>query len=215
MFASASFRIRPEAGPALRRPSPKLVPLFLTALISACVTPKSLELPELSDWENRQDVLVGVDEWEFAGRIGVSAGDEGFNGQLRWRQDGVVFRARINGPLGVGTVFINGDRRKITVTDRNGAVTELHDAEVELRQMYGWTIPVTSLRFWALGIPDPASLAETEFGEDGQLSKLRQQNWEVDITQYREGGGQLMPRRLTAVNDDVKVRLVIDNWVFR
>ncbi len=215
MFASASFRIRPEAGPALRRLSPKQALLFLTALISACVTPKGLELPELSDWENRQGVLVGVDEWEFAGRIGVSAGDEGFNGQLRWRQDGVVFRARINGPLGVGTVFINGDHRKMTVTDRNGAVTELHDAEAELRQMFGWTIPVTSLRFWALGIPDPASPAETEFGEDGQLSKLRQQNWEVDITQYREGGGQLMPRRLTAVNDDVKVRLVIDNWTFR
>ena len=166
MFASASFRIRPEAGPALRRPSPKLVPLFLTALISACVTPKSLELPELSDWENRQDVLVGVDEWEFAGRIGVSAGDEGFNGQLRWRQDGVVFRARINGPLGIGTVFINGDRRKITVTDRNGAVTELHDAEVELRQMYGWTIPVTSLRSgrWEYPIrpaPQKQSLART------------------------------------------------------
>lgn len=209
------FRIRPEAVPALRRPSPKLVPLFLTVLISACVTPKSLELPDLSDWESRQKILVGVDEWEFAGRIGVSAGDEGFNGQLRWRQDGVVFRARINGPLGVGTVFINGDRREITVTDRNGVVTELHDAEVELRQMYGWTIPVASLRFWALGIPDPASPAETEFGEDGQLSKLRQQNWEVDITQYAEAGGQLLPRRLTAVNDDVKIRLVIDSWTFR
>ena len=199
----------------MRRPSPKLVPLFLTVLISACVTPKSLELPDLSDWESRQKILVGVDEWEFAGRIGVSAGEEGFNGQLRWRQDGVVFRARINGPLGVGTVFINGDRREITVTDRDGVVTELHDAEVELRQMYGWTIPVASLRFWALGIPDPASPAETEFGEDGQLSTLRQQDWEVEFTQYREGGGQLMPRRLTAVNDDVKVILVIDNWTFR
>ena len=199
----------------MRRPSPKLVPLFLTVLISACVTPKSLELPDLSDWESRQKILVGVDEWEFAGRIGVSAGEEGFNGQLRWRQDGVVFRARINGPLGVGTVFINGDRREITVTDRDGVVTELHDAEVELRQMYGWTIPVASLRFWALGIPDPASPAETEFGEDGQLSTLRQQDWEVEFTQYREGGGQLMPRRLTAVNDDVKVILVIDSWTFR
>ncbi len=215
MFASDFFRKRPEAGLALQRPSPKLVPLFLTVLISACVTPKSLELPDLSDWESRQKILVGVDEWEFAGRIGVSAGDDGFNGQLRWRQDGVVFRARINGPLGVGTVFINGDRREITVTDRDGVVTELHDAEVELRQMYGWTIPVASLRFWVLGIPDPASPAETEFGEDGQLSKLRQQNWEVDITQYAQGGGQLMPRRLTAVNDDVKIRLVIDSWTFR
>ena len=209
------MRIRPEAEPALRRPASRLISLSLTALIAACVTRGSLELPEFSDWESRQEVLGGVDKWEFSGRIGVSAGDEGFNGQLWWRQDGVVFRARISGPLGVGTVFINGDRHELTVTDRDGVVTELDDAEAELRQMYGWTIPVTSLRFWALGIPDPANSAETEFGADGQLSKLRQRNWEVDITQYREGGGQLMPRRLTAVNDDVKVRLVIDKWVFR
>ena len=207
--------MRPEAEPALRQLSPKLLPLLLAALISACAAPRSLQLPELGDWESRQDILGGVDEWEFAGRIGVSAGDEGFNGQLRWRQDGVVFRARINGPLGAGTVFINGDDRELTLTDRNGVVTELQDAEVELRQMYGWTIPVTSLRFWALGIPDPASPAETEFGDDGHLKTLRQANWQVDITQYRKGGGQLLPRRLSAVNDDVKVILVIDNWQFR
>ena len=199
----------------MRRPALHLTLLFLAVVISGCVTPKGLELPELADWDSRQEILVGVDEWEFAGRIGVSAGDEGFNGQLWWRQDGIVFRARIGGPLGVGTVFINGDRRELTVTDSDGVVTELHDAEVELRQMYGWTIPVTSLRFWALGIPDPASPAETEINEDGLLSKLRQENWQVEITQYRQGGGQLMPRRLTAVNDDVKVRLVIDKWTFR
>ena len=199
----------------MRRSALHLALLFLAVVISGCATHKGLELPELADWDSRQEVLVGVDEWEFAGRIGVSAGDEGFNGQLWWRQDGIVFRARISGPLGVGTVFINGDRRELTVTDSDGVATELNDAEVELRQMYGWTIPVTSLRFWALGIPNPASSAETEFNDDGLLSKLRQDNWQVDITQYREGGGQLMPRRLTAVNGDVKVRLVIDNWVFR
>ena len=199
----------------MRRPGQNLALLMLVALLSGCVTPRSIELPDLPDWQTRKDLLVGVDEWEFAGRIGVSAGDEGFNGQLWWRQDGIVFRARISGPLGVGTVFINGDRRELTVTDRDGTVTELVDAEVELRQMYGWTIPVTSLRFWALGIPDPASPADAEFSADGQLSKLRQQNWQVDFTQYREGGGQLMPRRLTAVSDDVKVRLVIDKWTFR
>jgi len=80
--------------------------------------------------------------------------------------------------------------------------------------MYGWTIPVTSLRFWALGIPDPASAAETEFGDQGRLLSLQQRGWRVDFTQYREGGGQMLPRRLSAVNEDVKVRLVIDNWVF-
>lgn len=191
-----------------------LLPLVV-ALVSACAAPGGIRLPELGDWESRQAILAGVDEWEFAGRIGVSAGDEGFNGQLRWRQDGIVYRARISGPLGVGTVFINGDGGELTVTDNDGYVTELQDAEAELRQMYGWTIPVTSLRFWALGIPDPGIPAQTEFGDDGQLARLHQSNWQVDFTQYREGGGQLLPRRLNAVNDDVKVRLVIDNWVFR
>lgn len=183
--------------------------------LTGCASTGSILLPDINDWESRKAVLTDVDEWEFAGRIGVSAGDEGFNGKLWWRQDGVVFRARISGPLGVGTIFINGSRRGLTLTDRDGVVTKLEDAEVELRERYGWTIPVSSLRYWALGIPDPSSPAEASFDESKQLSELLQRNWLVTITQYTDGGGQLMPRRLTAVNDDIKVRLVIDNWTFR
>jgi outer membrane lipoprotein LolB len=215
MFASACLTTNPEAWRALHETFRNAALLPLILFIAACAVPRGIELPELGDWESRRSTLAGVDEWEFAGRIGVSAGDEGFNGQLWWRQDGVVYRARISGPMGVGTVFLNGDHRELTLTDRNGEVTELQDAEADIRRMYGWTIPVTSLRYWALGIPDPSIPAETEFGDDGQLASMQQANWHVDFTQYREGGGQLLPRRLNAVNDDVRVRLVIDNWVFR
>ncbi len=215
MFVSACLTANPEAWRALHEKFRNAALLPLLALIAACAVPRGIELPELGDWESRRTILAGVDEWEFAGRIGVSAGDEGFNGQLWWRQDGVVYRARISGPMGVGTVFLNGDHQELTLTDRNGEVTELQDAEADIRRMYGWTIPVMSLRYWALGIPDPGIPADTEFGDDGQLASLQQANWHVDFAQYREGGGQLLPRRLNAVNDDVRVRLVIDNWVFR
>jgi outer membrane lipoprotein LolB len=103
----------------------------------------------------------------------------------------------------------------VAVIDKDGAEWILSDPEVDLQVMYGWMIPVTSLRYWALGIPDPAELAFTEFNEDGQLASLEQGNWQVRIAQYREGAGQSMPRRLTAVSGDNKVRLVIDNWTFR
>lgn len=189
--------------------------LILLIGLAACVSSGGVLLPGIDDWETRKAILGETDEWEFAGRIGVSAGDEGFNGKLWWRQDGVVFRARISGPLGVGTIFINGDRRELTLTDRDGVVTELIDAEVDLRERYGWTIPVASLRYWALGIPDPSSPSEAGFNETGQLSELKQRNWQVTISQYADGGGQSMPRRVTATNDDFKVRLVIDNWTFR
>jgi outer membrane lipoprotein LolB len=189
--------------------------LIMAGALSACATRESVSLPPMDDWATRQAVLSATDEWEFAGRIGVSAGTEGFNGKLWWRQDGVVFRARVSGPVGIGTVFINGDRTELTLTDRNGEVTELRNAEAELRQRYGWTIPVTSLRYWALGIPDPRDTADADIGPDGHLLHLQQRDWEITIDRYAEGGGETMPRRLTAIADDIRVRLIIDSWTFR
>ena len=188
--------------------------LFGVTLLSACAVQRGVELPPLTDWQIRQEVLTNIPEWAFTGRIGVSAGTEGFNGKLRWNQVRDGFSATVSGPLGVGAIKINGERGQVTIVENDGDVVELSNAEADLRKMYGWTIPVTSLRYWALGIPDPSTPALTEFGEDGQLVGLDQGNWRVRISQYREGGGQLMPRRITAVNGDAKVRLVIDHWTF-
>jgi outer membrane lipoprotein LolB len=220
VFANALFQKLPNTPndhiPLRQRRLPDRVSLlFLALILTGCATTRSVDLPDLPNWETREAVLGQMSLWEFAGRIGVSAGTEGFNGKLWWRQDGPVFRARISGPLGIGTVFINGNGPELTVTDNDGVVTRLEDAETDLRQLYGWTIPVKSLRYWALGIPDPATPAGTTFEDPGQLVQISQGGWLVDIGQYREAAGQSMPRRLTAASGDVKVRLVIDDWTFR
>jgi outer membrane lipoprotein LolB len=194
---------------------PGLALLLLTALLlHACAARRGLELPDLPDWDTRRAVLEAQDQWAFAGRIGASAGDEGFNGKLRWRQHEDDFSATVSGPLGVGTVRIEGNGDHVTLTDKQGETTELTDAELDLRLRYGWTIPVKSLRYWALGIPDPSVPTVTRFGDNGLLDEMQQGEWLVTITEYRDGGGQPMPRRLTAVNADAKVRLVIDKWTF-
>ena len=189
--------------------------LFLALVLTACATtPESIRLPELETWDDRVDALAGLEEWEFRGRIAVKAGDDGFNGRLRWIQDNDAFRATVGGPIGIGTVRIAGNGASAVLTDKDGVDTELDDVELELRYRYGWTIPVQSLRFWALGIPDPALSAEKEFNADGQLVKLAQRGWDVNISRYGPGGGQSMPRLLTATSQDTKVRLVIDSWYF-
>jgi outer membrane lipoprotein LolB len=111
-------------------------------------------------------------------------------------------------------VRIAGYRNEFTLTDKDGTVVTIEDAEADLRARYGWTLPVDSLRYWALGIPDPGNPSETQFGSDGLLSSILQLDWRVEISQYREAGGQVMPRRLTAIRDDTKVVLVIDDWAF-
>ena len=106
-------------------------------------------------------MLGRLDEFEFSGRVGVSYADDGFNGKLRWQQSGGAYDARLSGPLGVGTVLISGDGNEAAITDKDGVTTVLPDVEAALYERYGWTIPVDSLRYWALGIPDPRVAAET------------------------------------------------------
>ena len=196
-------------------PRPSLAGLAFALLLAGCATlPESVPLPAIDSWGARTEVLGGLDDWQFRGRIAVKAGDEGFNGKFNWSQQGDAFNATVGGPLGMGTVRIEGDGLTVMLTDKDGVETVLQDAELELRYRYGWTIPVASLRYWALGIPDPAEPAVTEVDDDGRLVRLEQRNWIVEISRYREGGGQQMPRILSATNPDTRVRMVIDRWLF-
>ncbi|MEL7185008.1 MAG: lipoprotein insertase outer membrane protein LolB [Pseudomonadota bacterium] len=186
------------------------------ALLAGCATtPKNaVDLPDISTWELRQQVLGDVEYWQFRGRIAVKAGDEGFNAKFNWTQNGENFDATVSGPLGVGKVLIEGDGNRIVLTDKDGEKMVLDNPEADLWYRYGWTIPVNSLRFWALGIPDPGVRAVTEFDEAGRLAHMEQSRWRVDISRYREAAGQIMPRTLTATNPDTRVRMVIDRWIF-
>ena len=210
MFAPGFSLIRPDS--RARRNAWLLLSL---GLLGACATTRQgIDLPNIDTWESRSAVLGGIREWEFKGRIAVKAGDEGFNGKLNWSQRDDTFSATVGGPLGMGTVRIEGDSRSVILTDSDGVETVLTDAELELRHRYGWTIPVASLRYWALGIPDPSMAALTDFDEQGRLVRLEQSNWIVEFSRYREGGGQQMPRILSATNPDTRVRMVIDRWLF-
>ncbi len=190
---------------------------FITValLLSACATQQGVDLPDISRWESRQAILGELDKWQFSGRIAVKTGDDGFNGKLRWIQDGDAFRATVSGPLGIGTVRIEGDADGVEITDKDGTSTVLQNVEMELYYRYGWTIPVESLRYWVLGIPDPRVPAKTEFDEFDRVSRIEQRGWSVDVGAYREAGGQQMPARLLASSRETSVRLVIDKWVFR
>ena len=189
--------------------------LISLLLLAGCATTRhGIELPDIGSWDDRNEVLGQLDDWAFSGRIAVKAGDEGFNGKIAWTQQGKDFDTTVGGPLGVGTVRIEGDGRSMTLTDKDGVETLLVNAEVELRLRYGWTIPVASLRYWAPGIPDPALPAATVLDSEGRLARLEQRDWRVEISRYREGGGQPMPRILTATNPDTRVCMVIDRWTF-
>jgi outer membrane lipoprotein LolB len=186
--------------------------LVAALVLSACAAPSTTMLPDLADWEVRRETLASLDAWAFNGRIAVRTTEDGFNGKLRYRQAAGDFEAIMSGPLGIGTVMLERDDGRLTFTDKEGVETVFVDPERELELRFGWDVPLDSLRYWALGIPDPARPAETTLDGSGQLASMMQDGWDIAVNRYREAGGQPMPQRLTVTNDVTRVILVIDRW---
>ena len=208
VFRAGYPRRRPICGRATR--SARAAALLL--VLAGCVTPRPVALPDMSVWEVRRQVLGDLDEWGFTGRVAVKTADDGFNAKLRYRHIDGEFHARVSGPLGMGTVEFASDGPTLRYTDRDGVESLMAPEELALR--FGWNVPLASLRYWALGIPDPALPAETTFDEAGALESLTQGAWTVDVGRYRDIAGQAMPARLTASGEETRVRLVIDRWQF-
>ena len=69
---------------------------------------------------------------------------------------------------------MSGPPNRLTVRAR-GETWQLADPETELSALLGWWLPVTSLRAWLIGLPDPLYESRETIGADGLLHELEQQ----------------------------------------
>ena len=82
-----------------------------------------------------------------------------------------------------------------------------------LAERLGFDPPIASLRYWVLGVPDPAQPASESLDPAQQrLTALTQDGWHVDYQSYMSANGEPLPARLTLLRDAVRVRLLVDDW---
>ena len=81
-----------------------------------------------------------------------------------------------------------------------------------MEDQFGWSIPVHSMRFWVLGVPDPGGNYEVSVDDHGQALILDQAGWRVSYLSYRKFEGRTLPRRLEMTKSDLRIRLAVDRW---
>jgi outer membrane lipoprotein LolB len=163
-------------------------------------------------WPARRAQLQARAQFTAQGRIGVVAGSDGFNGRVRWLQDGVRSTVSLDGPLGVGGVRIVNDAGALTLTTPSGQALDSQAAHDELVRRMGFEPPLNSLRYWVQGVPDPASPSTETPDAQGYLGSLAQSGWTVTFAAYMQTAAGALPQKLTVARDTVRVRLVIDTW---
>ena len=115
-------------------------------------------------------------------------------------------------PLGVGGAHLNFDGDVLRVTNGQGTQLEGVTAQAELVRLLGFDPPLTSLRYWLLGAPDPASVATETLDGEQRLAQLQQGEWQVDYGEYQQAAGLWLPRRVALHRGEVKLKLQLSHW---
>ena len=182
------------------------------AVLAGCRTLPPAPPPGAS-WEVRRPQLQALMHFRLRGRVAVAAGSEGFNANLHWTQDGARSEVTLEGPLGVGGAQLTATGDELTVVTARGERVESAAAHAELTARLGFDPPLSSLRYWVLGVPDPAQPATESLDPAQQrLSGLTQGGWQVQYQSYESAGDGALPARLTLQRDAVRVRLLVDGW---
>jgi outer membrane lipoprotein LolB len=182
------------------------------ALLAGCRTAPPVA-PGSPSWQLRRDELQARADFTLKGRVAVAAGGQGFNASLRWVQHGGSSQVALEGPLGAGAVHITAQGNDLDIATTNGARLRNDAARAELTARLGFDPPLASLRYWILGVPDPAQPAAETLDEAHQrLSSLEQEGWRIAYGKYMAVGDEWLPARLTLERADVRVKLIVDDW---
>lgn len=193
-----------------------LILAVLVTTLSGCALfrPKPVEAPPspaaLAAWNERVVKLQAVHQFTLQGR--VASGALGFKADMRWKQfDDGRFEMRLAGPFGAGAAELAGDVHTVRV--RTGdQVSTTADPEAWLEQALGVRLPVTGLRWWALGLPSPESDHQMVLDAAGRALRIVQNGWELTYPEYSTLLPLDLPRRIEAVNGDTRVLVLADTW---
>lgn len=185
--------------------------LALALTIAGCQTVPVSPAPSVA-WNVRRPALQTLSRFGLNGRVAVAVGNQGFNAGLRWTQSAAVTHLALTGPLGAGGVEVTADGDDLSVVTSSGKHLDAAEARTELADKLGFEPPLTSLRYWVLGVPDPDAPASVRLDSQQRLTQLTQNGWQVDYSAYMSVGAEWLPRLMTLRRENVRVRMVVDGW---
>jgi outer membrane lipoprotein LolB len=151
--------------------------------------------------------LYQLEQWSFDGRLALTGKNDSWSASINWGHKPDDEKIKLSGPLGQGATVIQLTDGVVSIDHGDGQVQSSTQPEAFINQQLGMFVPVRSLRYWVVGLPEPTgAFVETPTG-------FRQAGWLVEYKQMQPVNAQSMPRKITITNEQVKLKLIIDQWV--
>lgn len=194
------------------------LPIFVGLVLVGCSTVPIISPPSpevLNAWQVRRQHLVGLRSWRLEGRFAIRTEADGWSGMLYWDQYVDGFDIRLTTLLGQGMVQLHGDPRAAVLRMSATEVYYADDVETLVYEQLGWSLPISLLRFWILGLPGPNHVKSIQLDQQGRLLQLQQAGWNINFKRYTRLDGVELPGKIFLESEDLTFRLVVDQWKLR
>ncbi len=178
--------------------------LLLLAVLASCTdVPIKSAIPFQLD---EREYLYDSSVWSFVGRLALANENESFSASINWKHQADRDEIELAGPFGQGRTLLvlTGDSVVIDFGDKR--LQHYGDLDEFISMYTGIVVPVSALKFWVLGLVEPAA-KYVEF-ENGFL----QSGWSVQYLQMQVEGQNEMPRKIRVEKELTKLKLIISHW---
>jgi outer membrane lipoprotein LolB len=174
-------------------------------MLSACsIAPVETEVPYS---KLAREHLYKLEQWSFEGRLALTGKNDSWSASINWGHRPDDEKIKLSGPLGQGATVIRLTGNLVTIDRGDGQAQSSTQPEEFINQQLGMFVPVHSLRYWVIGLPEPSSaFVETATG-------FKQAGWLIEYKQMQPIDDLSLPRKITVTNELVKLKLVIDQWI--
>ena len=194
----------------------RLIAVLLALLLAACGTlspapaptaPPALYLAHLAQ-------IKHINAFAMHGRIAILTQAKGFSGGVRWHHHVDGDDIGLYSPLGSQLGQITRDQTGVTLTNSSGNSLHANDAETLTQQALGWSLPLSGLADWMLGRPANDAVEVLAWDDNGNITRMQQQGWDIQYTAYKTYEGIPLPGKITLKNQKLDLKLVVEDWEY-
>ncbi|RLA25110.1 MAG: outer membrane lipoprotein LolB [Gammaproteobacteria bacterium] len=152
-----------------------------------------------------QQQKLDIQKWVINGRLLIQS-DQVLTANIQWQHDNNKDKLKLFGTLGIGAMLIEINEREIVLDTGDGQKQRSEDVDGFIARQLGFVVPITALRQWILG----AYLQDVPVRqlEDG----FQQLGWRITYNEYMQTSAGIMPRRIKITKQQMKLKLIIDQW---
>jgi len=203
--------------------------IFLSGLLSSCANVNntrlgspSLEPPPLKS-SNKGDSAADLLNryWHVDGKLSLRSLLAEANApsaqvlRFNWQQQAQDFSATLTGPLGFGRVNIAQKNQRIYFTKGKTHI-EANDIDQLFAQQTGWDLPISYLRYWALGLPSPEQsfTLNNTVNNTNKITSFKQAGWQIHYPSITLTAPYPLPSKMIASNEYFKLTIAFKHWQF-